>query len=97
MIVIKWNKLALQQFESAIEYIELDSPSNAERVKRSILSMIDELQHHPEMHAPDKYKLNNDGSFKAFEIYHYRISYRYKNGEVRIIRVRHTAMNPRQY
>jgi plasmid stabilization system protein ParE len=47
MIVIKWNKLALQQFESAIEYIELDSPTNAEKVKCGILSKIDELQHHP--------------------------------------------------
>ena len=36
MIVIKWNKLALQQFESAIEFIELDSSFNAEKVKRSI-------------------------------------------------------------
>ena len=75
-MVIKWNKLALQQFELAIEYIELDSAANADKVKRSILSAIDEVQRYPEMYPPDKYKLNNDGSLRAFEIYHYRISYR---------------------
>lgn len=41
--------------------------------------------------------MNNDGSFRAFEIYHHRISYRLLKNEVRIIRIRHTKMNPKNF
>ena len=96
-IVIQWNRRALKQFDNAIAYIENDSPANAEKFKRDILSRIDDLLKYPEKTAADKYKTNNDGSFRAFELHGYRISYRYKNNKVRIIRIRHTKMNPQNY
>lgn len=94
---IKWNKRALDQFDKAIEYIEKDSVTNAEKVRQKILFLIDSLSIHPEKYHPDKYKLNNDGSFRAFELYHYRVSYRLFNNEIRILRIRHTKMNPKKY
>ena len=91
------SERAIQQFEDAIEYIEKDSVANSEKFKRDILQKIDRLLTYPENYSLDKYKLNNDGTFRAFEIHRYRISYRYKKNEVRIIRVRHTKMNPLSY
>lgn len=96
-IGIKWNKRALRQFDQAIEYIEEDSLKNADKVKKDILSRISALGDHPQSHHPDKYKTNNDGSFRAFEIHRYRISYRCIRNEIRIIRVRHTKLNPLEY
>jgi len=97
MVTIRWNKKAVQQLEKAIAYIEEDSIANADKFKIEILDRIDSLLKHPEKYSPDKYKMNNDGSFRAFELHSYRISYRVKANEVRIIRVRHTKMNPRSY
>jgi plasmid stabilization system protein ParE len=97
MISIKWNKRALKQFDDLVKYIEEDSLINAEKVKLGILIKIDGLLKHPEKYNPDKYKINNDGSFRAFELYHYRISYRFVINEIRIIRIRHTKMNPLKY
>ena len=94
---IKWNRQAILQFDNAIAYIEKDSPDNAERVRTNILLRITELSTHPEKYNPDKFKLNNDGSFRAFEIYSYRVSYRYINDEIWILRIRHTKMNPKEY
>src|SRR4051794_12982411 len=94
---IKWNKKAIDQFEKAISYIEEDSIANADKFKVDILSRIDGLLNQPEMFSVDKFKVNNDGTFRAFELHSYRISYRYKNDEIRIIRVRHTKMNPIRY
>jgi plasmid stabilization system protein ParE len=94
---IKWNRRAVKQFDDAITYIENDSLSNAKKFKRDILHKIDRLQKYPENHPPDKYKTNNDGTFRAFELHHYRIAYRTKENEVRIIRIRHTKMNPLNY
>ena len=93
-MVIKWNKTALTQLDNAIDFIEQESPVNAEKVKKTILLKINNLLQHPEKYYPDKYKRENDGSFRAFEIYHYRISYRIKENEIRIFRIRHTGQNP---
>jgi plasmid stabilization system protein ParE len=94
---IKWNKNALLRFDNAIKRIEQNSPQNAEKVKKEILLTIDSLLQHPEKFNPDKYKSNNDGSFRAFELYRYRISYRLKANDIRITRIRHTGMNPLEY
>jgi hypothetical protein len=31
----------------------------------------------PEIYGPDKYKTDNDGSYRTFEKHHYRIAYRF--------------------
>ena len=97
ILSIKWNRRAVRQLDDLVKYIEEDSLVAAEKVKRGILLKIDGLLKHPEKFNPDKYKLNNDGSFRAFELYHYRVSYRFIANEIRIIRLRHTKMNPLKY
>ena len=87
----------LDQLIKAVEYIREDSDQNAEKVQNEMLSEITRLATHPEKYPPDKYKLNNDGSFKAFELHRYRVSYRLCKNEVRIIRIRHTKRNPKKY
>lgn len=94
---IKWNNRAISQLDEAIEYIAMDSKVNAEKVKKDILLTIDGLLQYPEKFNPDKYKAKNDGTFRAFELHHYRVSYRFKGTEIRIIRIRHTKMNPPEY
>ncbi|MBL7702026.1 MAG: type II toxin-antitoxin system RelE/ParE family toxin [Ferruginibacter sp.] len=96
-LIIKWNKSAINQLIKAVEYIEEDSPQNAEKVRNNILLEISKLTAHPEKYNPDKYHVNNDGSFRAFELHRYRISYRYTKNEIRIIRIRHTKRNPKNY
>ena len=96
-LTIKWSKSALNQLIKAIEYIEEDSVQNAEKVKNVILTSIADLASHPQKFQPDKYKLNNDNSFKAYELYHYRISYRFWKNEIRIVRIRHTKRTPKHY
>ena len=51
----------------------------------------------PEIYPPDKYRNNNDGSFRAYELHHYRIAYRITEKEIIITRMRHTSMEPKQY
>lgn len=96
-LIIKWNKRAFSQLIKAIEYISHDSRQNAEKVKEDILLSISKLGLHPESFPPDKYKLNNDGSYRAFELHHYRVSYPHKKNEIRIVRLKHTKRNPKKY
>lgn len=55
------------------------------------------LVSNPERHPLDKYKLTNDGTYRAFELYHYRISYKISIDTIRIVRMRHTSRSPHTY
>lgn len=92
-----WSLPAQRHLMECYEYILLDSYQNAEKVKNDILSSTNKLAKHPEIHPVDKFKKENDGSFRAYEIHHYRIAYKVEEQRVIIIRVRHTNMEPLPY
>jgi plasmid stabilization system protein ParE len=94
---VVWDAEARQQLRSLYEYIQADSPRSAKKVRDDIVGIIRKLPSRPESHPADKYKINNDGSFRAFEKHRYRIAYRIKEKEIRILRIRHTKMNPLEY
>lgn len=82
------------QLRHAYQYISRHSLQNAQKVKDKILSTIKELAKNPHKHPRYKYRLENDGSFRAYELYRYRITYHVSTSRVVVIRVRHTKMNP---
>jgi len=94
---IHWDKQAINYFREAIKYIRKDSPQNAEKVKKDVLEKISELSKRPEIHAPDKYKVNNAGNYRAFELHRFRVGYLVKGNEIIIARVRNTNQEPLEY
>lgn len=94
---IRWPGIAQKQLLKAYLYILQFSLQNAEKVKNDILSSTNKIAENPERYPPDKFKLNNDGSFRAYEIHHYRIAYQIKEKEIIILRIRHTSMEPKPY
>ncbi len=79
------------------DYIRKDSPQNAAKVLEEIVKMAEKAVANPERYGPDKYKIDNDGSYRAFEKYHYRVAYRFQENTIRILRVAHTAREPKTY
>lgn len=96
-IRIIWDKIALQDFEAIIRYIGNDSVQSAEKVGVEISEKIERLADYPEMYPPDKYKLNNDGNYRAFECQRLRVSYCISTVEIIILRIRHTGREPLTY
>ncbi len=94
---IKWDKQATLQFDAAMHYIRNDSPANAERLKKQLLEKISQLAINAEIYTLDKYKKGNQGEYRAFELYRYRISYLVKEKEIIITRIRHTSQAPKKY
>jgi plasmid stabilization system protein ParE len=94
---ISWDKQSVNYFRETIRYIRKDSPQNADKVKQEILEKIAELSIRPEIHSPDKYKLNNNGQYKAFELYHLRVAYLVKEDEIIIARIRSAHQEPLHY
>lgn len=96
-MVTIWTPGAEAQLLKAYIHILKDSPQNAQRVKDQIIDLSMELPKNPERFPLDKYRRNNDGTFRVFEIYSYRVSYRVTKYHILIVRLRHTSMTPSLY
>jgi plasmid stabilization system protein ParE len=94
---IVWNNHAINFLRRAIERIKEDSPQNAVMVKEGIAKAVDSLINHPERHPMDMFKSNNDGSYRAFEKFSFRIAYRITETQILILRVRHVKQEPKNY
>jgi len=66
-LVIVWNNKAAIYFRKVYERIKEESQANAEKVKDSIIKIVDNLANHPEKYPPDKFKQNNQGNFRALK------------------------------
>lgn len=96
-MVVVWSNNAKAELKKAYEYIALDSLQNAQMIRDTLIDLTIELSKHPEKHPVDKYKKDNDGTWRAFEKYHYRISYCILKNQIRIVRMRHTSKSPLNY
>jgi len=94
---IVWDDAAKIYLKKSLQYIKQDSPQNADKVKREIRVIIKQIPAHPERYPADKYRLHNDGAYRALEIYNYRISYFIGHEEMRIVRIKHTSQEPLNY
>jgi len=96
-MVTVWTPQAKAELRKAYDYISKDSPQNARKVVDELTRIAHQLPAQPEMFPADKFKKNNDGSWRAFEKFHYRISYLITSTEIRIVRMRHTSKTPLHY
>ncbi len=88
---IRWPLKVQTQLLKAYEYILQNSYQGAEKVKNDIQFSISNLSIHPETYPLDKYRKNNDGTYGAFELHQYRISYKINMNEIIIVRIRHAG------
>ena len=96
-MVVVWTKGARLELKKAYDYISLDSLKHAMLVRDELIDLTIALSQYPEKYALDKYKINNDGSWRAFEKYHYRLSYKITATQIRIVRLCHTSKTPLHY
>ncbi len=85
------------QLKEAYDYIRQNSPQSARKIISKITLSIGELSKHPEKYPPDKYRLDRDVSFRAYEIERFRIAYHLSPPHIQIIRIRHTSREPLLY
>ncbi|MGC4037510.1 MAG: type II toxin-antitoxin system RelE/ParE family toxin [Chitinophagaceae bacterium] len=92
-----WTRRSQQHMSALYRYISKDSPLNASKVVNDIVAAAEKAIANPQHYNADKYKIDNDGSYGAFEKHRYRIVYRYQKNVIRVLRIRHTSMEPKQY
>lgn len=95
---VEWSERASKQIKAVYDYIAKESEQAADSVTMEIkVYLMDTIARYPEMKPADREKKNNDGSYRAFEMHRYRISYKIFKDAILIIRLRHTSQQPQQY
>lgn len=92
-----WSPTAMKGLKKAYVHINKESNVSAKKVVNSILDEVEKLTIQPKIFELDRFKKNNPGNYRAFEKYHYRISYKHTLTELHVLRVRHTSKNPLIY
>jgi plasmid stabilization system protein ParE len=92
-----WSKRSLSQLQDIYTYIEKESPKGAIKVVNAVVSRINSLGEKAMMFEADRFKKNNDGSYRAIPVYTYRIVYKIKLNQVHILKIHHTSRLPKKY
>ncbi len=92
-----WDIEATKHLREIYKYIKKSSPEGAKKVRDEIFDVIKKLPANPEMFPVDDLKENNDGNYRVFYIYSYRIVYKITPDSILILRVRHTSREPESY
>lgn len=92
--IILWDDEAKLYFKQAIQYIKQESPQGAQTVKLAILEHVAVLKENAGIYEVDKFKIENDGSYRSVTVFSYRITYKITESNIFILRIRHTSQDP---
>ena len=95
--VVLWSDIAKNQLKDIYKYIKKDSEKAAKEVKSKILISTKLLETGKEIYKLDELKLDNNGTYRAYIVFSYRIVYKINNRTIDILRVRHTSREPLEY
>jgi plasmid stabilization system protein ParE len=97
--IIVWSKTSLKHAEEIHEFIFEESKSLelADKLIMDLFNSTSVLEIQPELYPLDKYRKSNNGSYRAYEVFSYRIVYREFKDTIRILRVPHTSRKPLEY
>jgi plasmid stabilization system protein ParE len=94
---IIWSRTAQNQLEKIYFYLFKESKSKnlPNKIIETIYDSVTILSTNWEIYELDEMKNSNNGDYRAFEIYSYRISYKITPKAIHILRIRHTSRNPK--
>jgi plasmid stabilization system protein ParE len=94
---ITWSPASIRQFSQTLDHIRKDSIQNAEKVHDKIIKKLMAVAINPKACPPDKYKTFNDGTFRSFVLFYYRVSFRIIDNGIQVLRIRHEKMKTKYY
>ena len=96
--VLVWDKVALNNLKNIFDYLKAENNLVfAKEVKDIILKSTKELLANPNLFEQDRFKSDNDGTYRAFEKFKYRVAYKTTENQIRILRIRHSNREPIEY
>ena len=95
--IVIWDLKAKNDLKEIYDYLKQQSLYAAKRVRDEILSVTRKLPEGPNIFVADELKEKNDGTYRVFYIFNYRIVYRVKSESIIVLRIQHTSREPKEY
>ena len=96
--ILVWDKEALNNFKGIYDSLKtVNNLEYAKEFKTTILKSVKSLLENLDVFEQDRFKFDNDGRFRAFEKFKYRVAYKITENQIRILRIRHTSREPIDY
>jgi plasmid stabilization system protein ParE len=94
---IYWTDDAQKDYLEITEYYKAKSQQAFHLVNNAIITNIEKAALNPFIFEVDKFKKIKDENFRAFTIFHTRITYQLKENKLYVLRLRHTSREPKLY
>jgi plasmid stabilization system protein ParE len=88
-----WDTVAKESLRAIIKYIHEESPSAAKKVRVELLKLAASLKNMPERFSVEPFLAHKGSEFRSVTKWSYKIIYRIKDDEVRILEIIHTSRN----
>lgn len=94
---IEWDINEKERFKEIIQSIKKRSPFLAQRIKDDVKKNLNIIKKNPMIFEADELKLDNDKSYRKFNVIHIRFVYKIDIDKIIIARVRYSASEPIEY
>jgi plasmid stabilization system protein ParE len=88
--------IAKESLHDIFEYIKIDSPSAAIKVRKKLIEIAKSLKNLPERFSKEHYLSNRKGNYRSVVQWHYKIIYKVSENDVTILRFMHTSRDPKE-
>jgi addiction module RelE/StbE family toxin len=92
---VVWTATAKKSLREIYDYILLDSPMAARRVRDELISAANQLAEYPEKYQHDEYHVSESRNIRRFFKWSYRIVYEIRENQIIILAVIHTSTAPK--
>lgn len=94
---IEWDINEKERFKEIIQSIKKRSPFLAQRIKDDVKKNLSIIKKNPLIFEADELKIDNDKSYRKFNVIHVRFIYKIDTDKIIIARVRYSASEPVEY
>jgi len=91
---VRWDNKAVDSLKDIFEYIAIDSPSGAHKVRKALLALAKSVGNFPEKYAIEPYLKHLPNNYRSATKWSYKLIYEVTEEEVIILMVFHTSQNP---
>jgi len=89
-------KSAKESLRDIIEYVKLDSPTAARKIRQRLIDIASSLDTLPERFKREEYLSKKTGNYRSVTQWHYKIVYKIIKDDVVVLQFFHTSKNPKE-
>ena len=93
---VRWDSKAVESLHDIYTFIKVESPTAAQKVRKTLLTLAKNLGDHPEKYAKEPYLEKESNNYRSVNKWSYKLIYEVTQSEVIILMVFHTSQDTKK-